>query len=47
LQALDEELERTMNEKHAAAVQFQRAWWADKLDLLLKHAERRRSWQHI
>ena len=34
LQLLDEELARTWNEKHAAAVQLQRNWWAMKLRLL-------------
>jgi hypothetical protein len=34
LQLLDEELQRTWNEKHAAAVQLQRNWWAMKLRLL-------------
>jgi hypothetical protein len=42
LQLLDEELQRTWNEKHAAAVELQRNWGSTKLKLLeATHASER------
>jgi hypothetical protein len=41
LQALDEMLQRTQNEKRAAAIELQRNWWSDKLGQILEHDKER------